>query len=144
MFSPCTRVWGWALWFGTFGPPQTVPGRYRDRLLYRHNDSITLMRIDAAEATRLGRLLADKLNAATGPVTLCIPTGGFSALSVPGSVFHDPEADAALLEALEAELDVEPMPETLDLYRQIQVHQVEAVDRMPIYPAPVEMLANQR
>jgi len=90
---------------GTFGPPDSVPERYRDRLLYRHNESITLMRISATEATQLGTELARKLNAATGPVTVCIPTGGLSALSVPGAVFHDPEADAALFEALETALE---------------------------------------
>jgi uncharacterized protein (UPF0261 family) len=117
---------------GTFGPPETVPEQYRDRLLYRHNESITLMRIDAAEAGRLGRLLAGKLNAATGPVTLCIPTGGLSALSLPGAVFHDPEADAALFEALEAEL--EPRVEVVRLEADINdptvaVAMAERLDR---------------
>jgi uncharacterized protein (UPF0261 family) len=90
---------------GTFGPPETVPERYRDRHLYRHNDAITLMRIDTTEAERVGRYLARKLNAATGPVSVFIPAGGFSALSVPGAVFHDPQADAALVAGLLAELD---------------------------------------
>jgi uncharacterized protein (UPF0261 family) len=82
-----------------------VPERYRDRHLYRHNDAITLMRIDATEAERVGRYLARKLNAATGPVSVFIPASGFSALSVPGAVFHDPQADAALVAGLLAELD---------------------------------------
>jgi uncharacterized protein (UPF0261 family) len=90
---------------GTFGPPDTVPAGYRDRLLYRHNDSITLMRISAAEAARLGRYIAAKLARASGPVTLFIPRGGLSSLSVPGAVFHDPLADAALFDALRGALD---------------------------------------
>lgn len=89
----------------TFGPSETVPERFRERLLYRHNQSITLMRISAEEAARLGHYLAAKLNAATGPVTVFIPTGGFSALSVHGGLFHDAVADAALVEAMRADLD---------------------------------------
>ena len=90
---------------GTFGAPDTVPEAYRDRLLYRHNESITLMRISAEEAAELGRVMAGKLNAATGPVAVFMPTRGLSSLSVPGAVFDDPEADAALFEALRTGLD---------------------------------------
>jgi uncharacterized protein (UPF0261 family) len=90
---------------GTFGPPETVPAKYRGRLLYRHNDSITLMRISVDEAARLGRYIAAKLARASGPVTVFIPRGGLSSLSVPGAVFHDPLADAALFDALRAALD---------------------------------------
>lgn len=90
---------------GTFGPPDTVPARYRERLLYRHNDSITLMRISADEAARLGRYIAAKLDRATGPLTVFFPRGGLSSLSVPGAVFHDPVADAALFAALREALD---------------------------------------
>ncbi len=90
---------------GTFGPPDSVPSRYRGRLLYRHNDSITLMRISAEESARLGHEIAAKLNRATGPVSVFIPRGGMSSLSVPGAVFHDPDADLALFDALGASLD---------------------------------------
>ncbi len=90
---------------GTFGPPDTVPARYRERLLYRHNDSITLMRISADEAARLGRYIAAKLDRSTGPVTVFVPRGGLSSLSVPGAVFHDPVADAAMFAALREALD---------------------------------------
>jgi uncharacterized protein (UPF0261 family) len=98
---------------GTFGPPDSVPTRYRDRLLYRHNDSITLMRISTEEAASLGRSMAAKLNRASGPVTVFIPRGGLSSLSVPGAAFHDPLSDAALFaslrEALDARIDVVTM-----------------------------------
>jgi uncharacterized protein (UPF0261 family) len=36
-----------------------------------------------------------------GPVRLLLPTGGVSLLDAPGQPFHDPEADAALFDALE-------------------------------------------
>lgn len=102
---------------GTFGPPETVPPAFRHRLLYRHNEAITLMRISAAESARLGRFIATKLNAATGPLSVFIPAGGLSSLSVPGAVFADANADAALFQALESGLrsDIEVVKQSTDV-----------------------------
>lgn len=88
-----------------FGPPETVPERYRTRLLYRHNPAVTLMRTTADECAQLGRIVAGKLNRASGPLTLFIPRRGYSAIGVEGGVFHDPVADRALLSELRANLD---------------------------------------
>ena len=88
-----------------WGPPDDVPERYRARRLYRHNPMVTLMRTNATETASLGRTIARKLNAATGPVTLFIPLGGVSAIACPGEVFHDPDADRALVQAIKDELD---------------------------------------
>jgi len=87
-----------------FGPIDTVPERFRDRNLFRHNASITLMRTTPEENTELGRMIARKLNAATGPVTLFIPRRGVSMIDVEGQAFHDPAADAALFAALRENL----------------------------------------
>lgn len=83
-----------------FGPRETVPAKFEDRLLYKHNPTITLMRTTPEENAELGRRLAQKLNAATGPVVLFIPLGGVSLIDTAGQVFHDPAADAALIGAL--------------------------------------------
>jgi uncharacterized protein (UPF0261 family) len=88
-----------------FGPAETVPERFAGRMLYRHNPVVTLMRTTPDECAELGRTLARKLNGARGPVALFVPLRGVSALSVDGAAFHDPEADAALVEALRDELD---------------------------------------
>lgn len=87
-----------------FWAPETVPERYRERRLYRHNADITLMRTDPAENTALGRIVAEKLNASTGPVEVFFPLRGVSVISAPGGPFHWPEADAALLDSLRANL----------------------------------------
>jgi uncharacterized protein (UPF0261 family) len=42
-------------------------------------------------------------------VRFLLPEGGVSAIDAPGQPFHDPEADAALFEALEAQLQQTPM-----------------------------------
>ena len=83
-----------------FGPSETVPARFKDRLLYKHNPTITLMRTTPEECAELGKRLAQKLNKARGPVTLFIPLRGVSLIAVEGQVFHDPHADAALLDAI--------------------------------------------
>ena len=88
-----------------FGPMETVPERFRERRLYVHNPTITLMRTTPEECAELGRRIARKLNAAQGPVSLFIPLRGISLIAVEGQVFYDPDADKALLAALRADLD---------------------------------------
>ncbi len=88
-----------------FGEPETVPEKYRGRLLYAHNPQATLMRTTAEECRKLGRILAEKVNRYTAPVTVLLPTGGLSAIGSPGGPFHDPRADRALFESLRQHLD---------------------------------------
>src|SRR6185503_7629349 len=78
-----------------FGPRETVPAQFRGRRLYEHNATVTLMRTSVDECRELGRVLASKLNAATGPLSVFISRGGVSMIDVPGGAFHDPAADAA-------------------------------------------------
>jgi uncharacterized protein (UPF0261 family) len=87
-----------------FGPMDTVPAEFRDRLLYKHNPTVTLMRTTAEECAELGRRIARKLNAATGPTTLFVPLRGVSLIDTEGQVFFDPDADRALFEALRESL----------------------------------------
>ncbi|MEM8697757.1 MAG: ABC transporter permease [Pseudomonadota bacterium] len=85
-----------------FNAPDTVPERYRGRVLYEHNPQITLMRTTPEENAEMGRWIGAKLNQMTGPVRFFLPEGGVSLLDAPGMAFHDPEADRALFQALEA------------------------------------------
>jgi uncharacterized protein (UPF0261 family) len=87
-----------------FGSPESVPDKFKDRLFYHHNPQVTLMRTTVAENAALGRILADKLNGYTAPVTLLLPLGGISVVSAPGGPFHDAAADAALYTALKSGL----------------------------------------
>jgi uncharacterized protein (UPF0261 family) len=87
-----------------FGGAESIPERFRDRTLYRHNATVTLMRTTPAECTEIGRRIAAQLNSATGPVTLMLPLGGVSAIDAVGAPFHDPAADAALFASLRAHL----------------------------------------
>lgn len=87
-----------------FGGEETVPPHYKDRNLYVWNPAVTLMRTTVEENTQLGRIFAEKLNAATGPVRVLIPLRGFSILDSPGQRFWDPEADGAFIASLKANL----------------------------------------
>ena len=84
-----------------FAAPETVPDRYRGRLMYPHNPHVTLMRTTPEECTRMGRWIGERLNLMEGPVRFFLPEGGVSALDAPGKAFHDPVARMALFAALE-------------------------------------------
>jgi uncharacterized protein (UPF0261 family) len=87
-----------------FGAPETMPERYKERQLYRHNPHITLMRTTAEENIQQARWIAARLNQCDGEVRFLLPMGGVSALDAPGQPFWDPAADAALFETLGSEL----------------------------------------
>jgi uncharacterized protein (UPF0261 family) len=88
-----------------FGALDTVPEKFRARNLYQHNPAVTLMRTTREENAQLGEILATKANAAAGPVTIVLPLGGVSAIDAAGEPFHDPDADAALVDAIRCNLD---------------------------------------
>lgn len=88
-----------------FGALDTVPERYRGRTLHVHNPQVTLMRTTPAENRAMGEWIGRKLNACPAPVRFFLPEGGVSALDSPGQPFHDPEANAALFDALERTVD---------------------------------------
>jgi uncharacterized protein (UPF0261 family) len=83
-----------------FGPPETVPEKFRDRRFYQHNPSVTLMRTTPDENDRLGKEIAQKASAARGPTAVLMPLKGVSAIDRAGQPFWWPEADAALFQSL--------------------------------------------
>ena len=83
----------------------SVPGELGDRPTYDHNPEYTLVRTPKDEMAIIGEIFARRLNGASGPVRVIVPTQGLSIPSVPDGVFWDPPADAAFLEALRASLD---------------------------------------
>ncbi len=87
-----------------FGPADTVPPEFAGRNLFVHNPTVTLMRTTPEEMAELGRRIATKLAAATGPTELFIPLRGVSAIDVEGAPFRDAEADATLFAELRAGL----------------------------------------
>jgi uncharacterized protein (UPF0261 family) len=87
-----------------FGPRETVPERFADRLLYVHNPTVTLMRTTVKEMAELGARVGRKAAAAAGPTEVFWPDRGVSALDADGQAFFDATADAACRDALDGEL----------------------------------------
>jgi uncharacterized protein (UPF0261 family) len=59
------------------------------------------MRTTIEENVLAGRWIGEKLNACEGPVRFLIPEKGVSLIDAPGQPFHGPEADGALLSAIQ-------------------------------------------
>ena len=87
-----------------FGTRDTVPEKFRERLFYQHNPTVTLMRTTTEEMAELGRIMARKLSEARGPTTVIIPMQGVSAIDKTAQPFDSPEARAAWRENLKANI----------------------------------------
>lgn len=87
-----------------FGPRDTVPAQFADRTFYQHNPTTTLMRTTTEENAALGRTLAEKLNAATGPLVVVFPHGGVSLLDRAGQAFEGVEQRQALFAGIRGAL----------------------------------------
>ncbi|HIZ37099.1 MAG TPA: Tm-1-like ATP-binding domain-containing protein [Candidatus Ruania gallistercoris] len=87
-----------------FGGAQTIPPEYRDRPTHIHNPYNTNVRTSAEELHQVGELLAARLNDASGPVAVLIPTRGWSGVGSPGGVLHSPETNQAFIDTLHEQL----------------------------------------
>lgn len=98
-----------------FGAPETIPPHLRNRPVHHHNPYNTNVRTSREELARVGRVMAERLNASTGSVEVLIPTLGWSEVGSPGGVLHDPGANAGFIEALREHLTP-----------SITIHEIEA------------------
>jgi uncharacterized protein (UPF0261 family) len=89
-----------------------IPAALEGRPIYDHNPEYTLVRATQDEMIALGSLFAERLNEATAPVIIAVPTQGLSIPNVPGGAFWDPAADQAFLTALCADIraDIPVLP----------------------------------
>ena len=88
-----------------FGPPDTVPEQFKDRIFYQHNPTVTLMRTTVEENAELGRIMGQKLSRAKGPTSVIIPKQGVSAIDQEGQPFYSAEAETAWIEHLKVNLE---------------------------------------
>jgi uncharacterized protein (UPF0261 family) len=71
-----------------FGARETVPRKFEEELdlpgraVYVHNPTVTAIGVTMDEAYTLGRVMASKLNGATGPTALCVPLRGWGAVDL--------------------------------------------------------------
>jgi len=85
----------------------TVPEKYHNRVLYKWNPDITLLRTNIEENTHIGEMIAAAANAASAAVAVLLPLRGVSMLDSQGGDFWDPQADQACFQAIKANLKPE-------------------------------------
>jgi uncharacterized protein (UPF0261 family) len=85
-----------------FGGMDTVPEKYTKakRTFYEWTPSVTLMRTDKEENEKMGKVFAEKANAARGPVAFLLPLRGVSMLDADNQPFFDRDADNAMFDAI--------------------------------------------
>lgn len=91
-----------------FGPRDSVPEKFRERVLVQHNPDVTLMRANADECVEIGKFIAGRLKEKATQkemVKVCLPRKGTSMLGVEGGKFYDIEADKMLFESIKDGLD---------------------------------------
>ena len=87
-----------------FNEPETVPAKYKNRTLIPHSPQITDVRLNATEMAEVGREVARRLNHTKNEAVFMNPIGGYDSYAVEGMGFYDPEADAAFMAELKANL----------------------------------------
>ncbi len=95
-----------------FGPIETLPQKFKDRNIYKHNATVTLMRTTVEENQQLGKIIAEKLNLTAGNTALFLPLKGVSLIDVEGQPFYGKEEDEALFSTLKNHIH----PEKIELY----------------------------
>ncbi len=113
-----------------FGPRESVPERFEGRNLYVHNPTITLMRTTPEECRELGRRVGRKLSRSKGPTALYVPLRGVSMIATEDGPFHDPEADAALLDGLRETLADNAEVHELDMDVNDERFALQMADRL--------------
>ena len=93
-----------------------LPEAFKDRPCHAHNRLIASVTTTTAERCELARVIAGKLNAATGPTALLVPTRGIHAWDLEGQPMHDPSGHQAYVEAFRHSVRAPVQHEELDLH----------------------------
>ena len=83
-----------------FGPYDTVPEKFKNRNLYKHNPTVTLMRTTAEENELIGKKIAEKLNMSNGKTILMLPLKGVSGIDTENQPFYGAKEDKKLFDIL--------------------------------------------
>jgi uncharacterized protein (UPF0261 family) len=86
------------------GPISSLRPEYRNRKYIAHNPNITLVRTSSEEMKTIGKIMASKLNEASGPTIVMIPLRGFSYPNRKGEALYDEEGNQAFIKTLKRNL----------------------------------------
>jgi uncharacterized protein (UPF0261 family) len=107
-------VVGTISWRGSLS--ETLPPRFRKRTMHQHNLLVGGVKASKREMAAVGKLMAEKLNKATGPTAVVIPSRGFDERDRPGSPFYEPQGRKAFIQALKENLKPEVKIVELDVH----------------------------
>lgn len=111
-----------------YGPPDTVPLKYRDRKFHYHNPLNANVRVNKEELEATGRVMAERLNKARGPVAVLVPLQGWTNWDKKGGDLYDPEADRAFVESLKKHIKPRIQIIEIDCHMNDPVFAETAVD----------------
>jgi uncharacterized protein (UPF0261 family) len=84
-----------------FDSPETIPERVKGRKVFWY-DFRSGVRTVAEDLVQLAMTIAEKLNRATGPVSVLIPSKGWSEADAPGGPLHEPETNQIFVNELKS------------------------------------------
>ncbi len=86
------------------GPMNSLSEDLRKRKLFVHSPQLTLVRATPEELIKIGKVIAQKLNQAKGPLKVFIPLKGFCFPDREGMSLYDPEGNQAFIISLKRNL----------------------------------------
>jgi uncharacterized protein (UPF0261 family) len=120
-----------ALNFVGLGEKSLLSDRYLKRPHYAHSRFFTHVKMSAEEMDRVTTLLAESLNALTGPCAVIVPMGGFSHHDRPGGAIEDPALRAVCRDSFQRHLDPQVQLEIVDAHLfdpQVTQHILKTLD----------------
>jgi uncharacterized protein (UPF0261 family) len=99
-----------------FGPKESIPPRFRNRKIYMHNPYNANVKASRKEMAQVGKIMAERLNQAKGPVAMMIPLRGWSIYGSKGGPLHDGVGYKVFLETLKSHLKNRIVLEEVDAH----------------------------
>lgn len=88
-----------------YGPIDTVPTQIRDRKIHYHNPNNVNVRVNRKELAFTGKVMAERLNKAKGPVAVLVPLQGWTNWDRRGGDLYDRAADRAFVKSLKKHIE---------------------------------------
>ena len=74
------------------------------RIYNWHNETLAHVKLRVKEAVDISKIIIDRLNLATGPVEVIMPTQGLRSFAQKGEELYDPDVDQAIFDTFEKNL----------------------------------------
>jgi uncharacterized protein (UPF0261 family) len=123
--------------YAVWGPLSSLSKELKSRKYIVHNPNMTLVRLSPDELVSVGKLTAQKLNAAKGPTRVFIPLKGFSYPDRENLDHWEPEGNQAFTDSLKANLN--PSIPVIEL--DAHINDPEFID--PVTEAFVSMMEDR-